>query len=150
MASLTKRGKNCMVSLDSARKLKQAGLDWQPSKGDWFVVPDRGMDEQVFTINDMAVIIESLKGYPAITFHGTPEWALDYVFVGEAVWLPTEDQLRSYLEKQLKDAGSQIFDLLYIDREYTCRFEWQGEAVAFRAPDASEAYAAAVLHVLTA
>lgn len=30
----------------------------------------------------------------------------------------------------------------------TCRFEWQGEGVAFTAGDAAEAYAAALLWVM--
>jgi hypothetical protein len=137
-----------MVSLAVARQLKDAGLVWQPAKGDQFIVPDRGMDEQIYTLNDMAVIIENLKGYPAITFHGTPEWALDYVFVTETVWLPSEGQLRTALQERLAAAGSPVFDLLYADGVYTCRFEWQSQALAFTDPDAAEAYAAALLHVL--
>ena len=51
-----------MVMLETARSLKNAGLRWQPARGDRFVVPDRGLDEQVFTLNDMAVILEKLQG----------------------------------------------------------------------------------------
>jgi hypothetical protein len=137
-----------MLSLDTARHLKAAGLDWRPTKGDQFIVPDRGMDEQIFTLNDMAVIIESLQGFPAITFHGTPEWALDYVFVGEVVWLPNEAQLRTRLQEALAEAGAPVFDLLYADERYTCRFEWHAEALAFAAPTAEESYAAALLYIL--
>ncbi|MCZ7671506.1 MAG: hypothetical protein M5U34_32405 [Chloroflexi bacterium] len=38
-----------------------------------------------------------LKGWPAITFHGTSEWALDHIFMEEVVWMPTEEQLRQEL-----------------------------------------------------
>ncbi len=137
-----------MLSVQLARQLKTAGLPWQPAKGDLFMVPDRGMDEQVFTINDMAVIVESLQGSPAITFHGTPEWALDYVFVGDTVWLPTEEQLRGLLQARLDASDNPIFDLLYFDRSYTCRFEWRGQAVAFGSAGAADAYAGALLRVL--
>jgi len=137
-----------MITKEMAGKLKALGLQWQPAKGDRFVVPDRGLDDQVFTINDMAVIIESLQGTPAVTFHGTPEWALDYVFVGEVLWLPGEEQLRTRLQSALAAAGVDVFDLLYADGVYTCRFEWQGQALAFRAATAPDAYAAALMHVL--
>ena len=42
------------------------------------------MDDRVFVINDMATIIEMIQGAEMVTFHGTPEWALDYVYLGEA------------------------------------------------------------------
>jgi hypothetical protein len=137
-----------MLSQATARRLKDAGLEWQPAKGDQFVVPDRGMDEQIYTLNDMAVIVESLQGHPAITFHGTPEWALDYVFVGEVIWLPDEGQLRARIQQALTEAGAPVFDLLYADETYTCRFEWNGEALAFPAATADESYAAALLYIL--
>ena len=81
-----------MIGLETARKLKAAGLHWEPAQGDRFAVPDRGMDDRVFVINDMATIIEMIQGAEMVTFHGTPEWALDYVYLGEAVWLPDEGQ----------------------------------------------------------
>ena len=43
-----------------------------------------------------------------------------------------------------------MFDLLYADGTYTCRFESRGEALAFHAGDAAEAYACALLDLLTA
>jgi hypothetical protein len=136
-----------MVKLELARRLKEAGLQWQPRHGDLFVAPDRGMDDQVFVINDMATIIETWRGAPAVTFHGTPEWALDYLYLGETLWLPHESQLRELLQRALSSTTADVFDLLYADRMYTCRFEWDGEAVAFRAEDADDAYAAALLYL---
>jgi hypothetical protein len=98
-------------------------------------------------INDMATIIEMFQGAPAVTFHGTPEWALDYLFLGETVWLPHESQLREMLRRALAATDSDTFDLLFADGVYTCRFEWEGEALAFRAEVAEEAYAAALLYL---
>jgi hypothetical protein len=139
-----------MLSLDTARKLSDAGLTWRPARGDRFIVPDRGMDAQVFVINDMATTIETLRGWPAVTFHGTSEWALDYVWLAEVVWLPTEEQLRTALQERLVAASVVVYDLLYADGAYTCRFAWDDQALAFRAAEAVEAYAGAVLHLLQA
>jgi len=136
-----------MIRVETARRLRDGGLAWKPAHGDRFVAPDRGMDELVFVINDMATIIEMLQGAPAVTFHGTPEWALDYLYLGETVWLPHESQLRDLLQCALAPTGSDTFDLLFADGVYTCRFEWRGEALAFRAEDAAEAYAAALTYL---
>ena len=32
-----------MISLETARRLKEAGLEWVPANGDQFVIPDRDM-----------------------------------------------------------------------------------------------------------
>ena len=136
-----------MIRVETARRLRDGGLSWKPVHGDRFVAPDRGMDELVFVINDMATIIEVLQGAPAVTFHGTPEWALDYLYLGETLWLPHESQLRELLRRALAPTGADTFDLLFADGVYTCRFEWGGEALAFRAEDAEEAYAAALIYL---
>ena len=136
-----------MIGLETARRLRDAGLAWKPAHGDRFVAPDRGMDDVVFVINDMATIIEMWQGAPAVTFHGTPEWALDYLYLGETVWLPHESQLRELLRHTLAPTSSDTFDLLFADDVYTCRFAWGGEALAFRSECAEEAYAAALLYL---
>jgi hypothetical protein len=137
-----------MIGLETARKLKAAGLHWEPAQGDRFAVPDRGLDDRVFIINDMATIIEMIQGAEMVTFHGTPEWALDYVYLGEAVWLPEEGQLRERLHALLMNERLPVYDLVFMDGVFTCRFEWRGESLAFSAEDASDAYAAALLHVM--
>ncbi len=132
-----------------ARRLKEAGLTWEPRQGDRFGLADRDMDERVFVINDMAAMVEMLQGFPAVMFHGTPEWALDYVFLGDVIWLPEEGHLRQRLQRVLDGTATPEFDLLYADGVYTCRLAWQGEALAFRATDAAEAYAQALMYVMT-
>jgi hypothetical protein len=136
-----------MIELQTARKLKDAGLIWRPKQGDLFIAPDRGMDDLTFVINDIATFVEMWHGAPAVTFHGTPEWALDYLYLGETLWLPHEGQLRELLQQLLAAAGTDVFDLLYADGRYTCRFAWRGEALAFPAEDAAETYAAALLYL---
>ena len=137
-----------MISLETARKLKAAGLTWTPRQGDRFGLADRDLDDRIFVINDMATMVEMLQGAPAVMFHGTPEWALDYVFLGDTIWLPEEGHLRQQLQAALDPTETPEFDLLYADGEYTCRLAWQGAALAFRAPAAAEAYAQALMHVL--
>ncbi len=138
-----------MISLEMARRLKEAGMNWEPRQGDRFGLADRDMDDRVFVINDMAAMVEMLQGFPAVMFHGTPEWALDYVFLGDVIWLPEEGHLRQRLQRALDETATPEFDLLYADGVYTCRLAWQGEALAFRAPDAAEAYAQALMYVMT-
>jgi hypothetical protein len=40
-----------------------------------------------------------------------------------------------------------MYDLFYADGEFTCRFEWKGEALAYRGGDASDAYGEALVHL---
>lgn len=138
-----------MISPEMALKLKETGIAWQPHQGDRFTLMDRDLDDRIFVINDMATIVELLQGTPAVTFHGSPEWALDYVYLAEAVWLPEESQLRERLHEALGRTGDPVYDLMYAEGEYICRFEWHGEGVSVKAKGAAEAYAAALLHVFS-
>ena len=139
-----------MISQETARRLKDAGIIWEPAQADKFALLDRELDDRIFVINDMATVIELLHGVPAVTFHGTPEWALDYVHLAEAVWLPDEGQLRQRIHDILSLHGEPMYDLFHADGEFTCRFEWKGEALAFRGCDACDAYAEALLHLICA
>ena len=78
-----------MISLEVARKLKDAGLVWRPKHHDFFGIPDRGMDDAVFVLSDVQVTIERIQGYEVVAFHGASEWALDSLIASEAIWLPT-------------------------------------------------------------
>lgn len=68
-----------MISIELARRLRDAGLRWQPDDGDRFVIPDRNLDNRVFSISEMTVDVRGVPGGPLITFNGTVEWALDSV-----------------------------------------------------------------------
>ena len=41
-----------MVTVELARRLRDAGLRWQPQRGDAFVIPDRDMDDDVFVLSE--------------------------------------------------------------------------------------------------
>lgn len=86
-----------MITLELARRLRDAGLDWKPTAGDRFVVPDRDMDDDVFVVSDMTVEVHDFPGGRVIGFNGTVEWALDSIDEREVVWLPRETQLRQRL-----------------------------------------------------
>lgn len=86
-----------MLPVDLARRLHAAGLRWTPAPGDRFVLPDRGMDDDVFVISDMTVEVHEFPTATVIGFNGTTEWALDSVEQHEALWLPHEHQLRDLL-----------------------------------------------------
>jgi len=136
-----------VLSLSTARRLKTAGLAWTPALHDFFGVPDRGFD-RAFVISDMSVDVELLKGHSIVTFNGTSEWALDYEMTTELVWLPTEAQLREILEQRLWAELQPALSLVSTLDTHQCTIRFQGQSLTFDAPDASEAYAAALLHIL--
>lgn len=139
-----------MLSLDTAKKLKQAGLQWTPALHDFFFVPYQDLDERVFVISDMSVIIEAMGEENAITFNGTAEWALDYLVVSEAVWVPTETQLRAMLEKKLVQLGGRqpVVTLMTNHDGYVCEIRYRGETLRFDDFGACEAYGLALVYVL--
>ena len=86
-----------MISVDSARALAGTGLVWEPARGDRFVIPDRGMDEDVFVLSDMTIEAQDHATGRVLGFNGTTEWALDSVAVQDVLWLPGEGALRALL-----------------------------------------------------
>lgn len=137
-----------MISLGLAQKLKISGLIWNAAKHDSFVIPDRGMDDLIFVLSDMAVFIEKIRGRLTVTFHGTPEWALDDILVSEVIWLPNEAQLRELLEMRLVTESQPAFKLMNTADGYLCEIKFQGQAMQFEAFGASDAYGLALLHCL--
>ncbi len=140
-----------MIPLSLALELKEAGLIWQTNNNDFFAIPDRGMDERVFVLADMMAYTDLVRGWPVVAFHGTAEWALDYILTSEVVWLPTEEQLREALAERLAaadDRGRANFTLTLDSDGYTCAIEFSDEGLIFDAPTAAEAYGRALLHVL--
>ena len=91
-----------MISVELARRLHEAGLEWAPGPGDRFVMADpavrvdAGLDD-VFVVSEMTVDVADLPTGPLIRFNGTTEWALDSVEKDGVIWLPREAQLRELL-----------------------------------------------------
>jgi len=132
-----------VISLELARRLRAAGVQWQPGDGDQFVVPDRGMDGVVFTISDMTVEVRQIPGDTLIAFNGTVEWALDAVLQHEVLWLPREAQLRELL-------GDAFLRLERDGATLVCHARLGATPRAFAAPGAAEAYGLALLEHLRA
>lgn len=132
-----------MLSLTLAQQLKKAGLTWEPQLLDVFIIPDRELDDKRFVLTDVMAYIEIFRGSPMVTFHGTAEWALDFVLQTEAVWIPSETQLRERLQKY---AGS--LQLRQTAHGFECGLDFNGEALVFAGADACEAYGSALLQLL--
>ena len=137
-----------MISQALAVQLKEAGLVWHTSVHDFFAIPDRDMDGRIFVLSDMMVTMELLRGWPAMMFHGTSEWAMDYLLTHEAVWMPTESQLRENLEEELAARNGRFIQLQRQDEAYACEILLGEKRMQFTAVDPSEAYGQALLELL--
>ena len=130
-----------VISLPLARTLRDAGLRWTPASGDRFVVADRGMDDEVFTLSEMTVEVHQFPSGPVIGFNGTTEWALDAIEADNSIWLPSETQLRDAL------AGTFV-SLTRNGADWTVTIEVAGRAHAFTDSDPTEAYGLALVHLI--
>lgn len=137
-----------MISLSLARGLKEAGLVWQAGVNDYFAIPDRDMDDRVFVISDLLANLNIFRGWPVVTFHGSAEWALDYILTTEVVWLPREDQLRQALLNTLQGETLNSLQLTFDGQNYLCTILLDNETVLVDAPSASAAYGQALLLLL--
>jgi len=117
-----------VISRELAAALRDAGLPWTPTKGDWFVIPDHGLDELEFVVSDMVIETRRMAfDRQLLAFNGTTEWAMDTLAASEALWLPREDQLRELL-------GEAFMRLEYIPGEAP------GYAVAMLLGDSEQRY----------
>jgi hypothetical protein len=130
-----------VLSVDLARALRDAGLSWIPARGDSFVMPDRGMDSDVFVLSDMTIEVHQYPAGPVIGFNGTTEWALDSVQQSEALWVPAEHQLRELL-------GDAFAGLAPTGDGYRVTLRVDGTTSGHEGRDPAEAYARALLSLL--
>lgn len=130
-----------MIDIELARRLHEAGLAWQPRDGDRFVLPGHDLVDEVFTISEMVVEVRPSPVGRLIAFNGTTEWALDAIEQAEAVWLPRESQLRELL-------GDALLSLVREPDGWRCTTQQGGRLREFLAPEASDAYGAALLELL--
>jgi hypothetical protein len=131
-----------VLSVPLAKRLRDAGLVWKPSRGDRFVLPDRDMDDEVFVLSDMTIELHELPEGQVIGFNGTTEWALDDVRKDEVLWMPREDQLRTLL-------GRTFQRLDRVDGDYLVVTALGSAVSEVRAADAEDAYAEALLRLIT-
>jgi hypothetical protein len=129
-----------MIGLTLARALRAVGLAWIPEPGDRFVVPDRGMDDEVFVVSNMVVEIHDAPTGQIIGFNGTTEWALDSLEQRQVVWMPRENQLRELLDER-------FIRLESVTGGFAVVIDLNGERREVDA-DAESAYARALLAVM--
>lgn len=130
-----------MISIDLARRLRDAGLEWLPAEGDRFMIPDRDLEDHVFSISEMTVEVHRLAEGKRISFNGAVEWALDSIMKREVVWLPSEAQLRNRL--------GRAFDVLRrTDDGYVCEVISDDRRKSYSSSDPADAYAMALLDLL--
>jgi hypothetical protein len=130
-----------MIGLELARELRATGLPWNPLPGDRFVVPDRGMDEEVFVVSNMVIEVHDAPTGQVIGFNGTTEWALDSLEQRQVVWMPRESQLRELL-------GDRFRRLESVTGGFAVVLELEGHERREVDADAESAYARALLAVL--
>ncbi|HWS57419.1 MAG TPA: pilus assembly protein CpaE [Actinotalea sp.] len=86
-----------MISEHLAAALQDAGLRWNPTAGDRFVIPQPELDGELFTLSEMTIEAREYPTGTVLGFNGTTEWALDSVAQDDTLWMPREDQLRDRL-----------------------------------------------------
>ena len=133
-----------MIDIDIARRLKHAGLRWEPTNGDVFTIDNEQLRDEAFMLSSM--VIEPMiarNGNRLFRFNGTTEWALDSVEQHEALWIPREDQLR--------EALGEAFLALHRDADVFVVSVGTGAGGPreVRAPRVEDAYAGALLIHLT-
>lgn len=130
-----------MILIKLAHDLRDAGLRWEPASGDRFVIPDRDLDDQVFSISEMTIDVRSSPVGRLIAFNGTVEWALDSIMQREVIWLPSEGQLRELL-------GERFIALERTATGVRCVVDFDGHRMEYADTDAANAYGRALLHWL--
>ena len=130
-----------MLDLELAHELHEAGLAWEPTDGDRFMLPGRDLDERVFTISEMVVEVRRSPVGALIAFNGTTEWALDSIEQAEAVWIPREEQLREALD-------TALLALARTDAGWRCTYRIGDTLQDTETRQAVDAYGRALLAVL--
>jgi hypothetical protein len=132
-----------MISWDLALSLRDVGLRWSPASGDRFRLLATGPGGDVFTVSDMTIEPHEFDTGVVLGFNGTTEWALDSVAIEDALWHPLEDQLRELL-------GGTFRRLERTGEGYVVRTVLLDDAATYAAADPADAYARALLALVTA
>jgi hypothetical protein len=131
-----------VITVELALRLRAAGLSWDPASGDRFVIPDRGMDAEIFVVSELTIEVHDGPTGRLLRFNGTTEWALDSVEQKEVVWLPSEGQLRDAL-------GSRFRRLEPVGDGFAVVISGASGQERHIDVDAERAYARAVLSTLS-
>jgi hypothetical protein len=130
-----------MISTPLARALRDTGLVWHPAAGDAFRIDLIEVDDEIFYLSDMTVEAHTLITGTELGFNGTTEWALDSVAIEDALWLPSETQLRVAL-------GRAFRSLTATSAGISVEVAIDGIDSTFEAALAEDAYARALVALL--
>jgi hypothetical protein len=130
-----------MISTPLARALRDSGLVWHPAAGDAFRIDLVEVDDEIFYLSDMTVEAHTMVTGTELGFNGTTEWALDSVAIEDALWLPSETQLRVAL-------GPAFRGLAITDTAIRVDAVIDGATSTFDAALAEDAYARALIALL--
>jgi hypothetical protein len=130
-----------MISTPLARALRDSGLVWHPAAGDAFRIDLVEVDDEIFYLSDMTVEAHTLVTGTELGFNGTTEWALDSVAIEDALWLPSESQLRVAL-------GPAFRTLTVVGGLIRVTVDIDGTATDFDSELAEDAYARALIALL--
>lgn len=134
-----------MISRETALALRAAGLDWHPASGDRFglALPnDVEAEDEVYTVSDMTIEARATPTGTLLAFNGTTEWALDSVTTADAIWLPTEEQIRELLRGTFRS-------LRRLADSFEVEIQIAGETLRFEHPEPAEAYGQALLELIS-
>ena len=135
-----------MISTLLATELRAAGLVWAPISGDAFQLSGDDFEGDVFTVSDMTIEAHVFPTGTVLGFNGTTEWALDSVEIGDALWLPREDQLRELLRGTFVGLERTIGADDRAGYAVTARIA--SEQQVFSSDDPAEAYGRALLALM--
>ncbi|MFT4220647.1 MAG: pilus assembly protein CpaE [Microbacterium sp.] len=130
-----------MISTELARALRDAGLTWHPRSGDRFQLDEPEFEADIFTVSEMTIEARTYPTGSLLAFNGTTEWALDSVAQDDALWLPSEEQLRELLRGTFRA-------LRRLPDTYEVEISVGDEPLVFPHPEPSDAYALALLELL--
>jgi hypothetical protein len=130
-----------VISTALARALRDSGLVWRPAIGDAFLIDRVEVDAEVFHLSDMTVEAHQFSTGTVLGFNGTTEWALDSVSIEDALWLPSETQLRELLR-------TAFVRFTATAEGFAVDATIESVAQVFDAPLAEDAYARALLALI--
>ncbi len=113
------------VSLDTAKRLKELGLEWEPKKGDWYFHSMVGIRVNVYN---------------------------DFPFDGEAgkncLWLPRLDQIMEEIERQEGVRDIIFHPRLNPDSPRECTIEYLDGVIFDFGPNDTEACGLALVQIM--
>lgn len=141
-----------VVTPPMARRLRQAGLNWEPQLGDWCAVLASAYIGEAQAGLWLVAAVANQTGMLGL-MDAAGQWPLARVPASECVWLPSAGKLRTYLRSiglrvatREQDTGA-----LGLQTRHYCRAQRPGDAASIRdgeGPNEAEAVAEVVLKVL--